>query len=78
MGELIVRFTAGITAEAAEQTVADLGGSVRRRMRTDGPDQVQLLVKVPQADLDARTKQFEARPEVDWVEVNSDGYRPLD
>src|SRR5438045_1857364 len=43
--ELIVTFRRGISEDIARAAVKGAGGNVRRRMRTDYPNEVQLLVR---------------------------------
>ena len=72
--ELIIRFNRGVDEAAAQSVVAQLGGTVRRRMRTDHDDEVMLLVKVPADDARQRAQQAAGHPQVSMVEVNSDGF----
>lgn len=45
-GELIVKFRRGVAEDDARASIAAAGASVRRRMRSDGEDEVMLLVRV--------------------------------
>ncbi|HJL40447.1 MAG TPA: hypothetical protein RMG48_04025 [Myxococcales bacterium LLY-WYZ-16_1] len=75
--ELIIRFEDDTDESAARVVAAALGCSVRRRMRTDDPEQVQLLVKVEEGSLEECKQAFEGRDEVVHVEVNAGGFEAL-
>lgn len=72
-GELIVAFTAGVDEDTARAAVEAAGGKVRRRMRTDGPDEVMLLVKAPEG-LDALEAAMQGHPKVARTERNQGGF----
>lgn len=67
MIELIVDFRPGTTEDDARAVVSRCGGSTRRRMRSDDPALVRLLVKVEDASI-ARD------PAVARVEKNEPNY----
>jgi hypothetical protein len=72
--ELIVTFRRGVSEDIARAAVKGAGGSVRRRMRTDYPNEVQLLVRAQPGtlkDLDAKVK---ALPSVVSTEINQGGF----
>ena len=73
-GELMVMFRAGVTEDAARAVVAAAGATVRRRMRTDGPDEVLLLVKVPTGQLSAVESGLGSHPDVLSTERNHGGF----
>ena len=72
--ELIIQFRRGVGESEARSVVAGLGGSVRRKMRTDHDDQVMLLARVPADDVRRRAQQAAGHPHVETVEVNSGGF----
>ncbi len=72
--ELIIQFIRGVDETEAQAVVASFGGSVRRRMRTDHPDQVMLLARVPAGSVRRLAQQAAGHPKVETVEVNSDGF----
>lgn len=76
-GELIVMFEDETDESAARVVAAALGCTVRRRMRTDDPEQVQLLVQVQDGTVEEAKTAFEGRDEVVHVEVNSADYEAL-
>lgn len=71
--ELIVKFKSGITEAVARAAVKGAGASVRRRMRTDTPNEVMLLVKFD-GDAKAVEAKFKSYPSVLSTEVNQDGF----
>lgn len=73
-GELMIQFKDGVDEATARSVVATLGGSVRRRMRTDDANQVMLLAQVPAPDIQRRAQQAANHPQVARVEVNQGGY----
>lgn len=46
MTQVIIDFVGGTAEDAARATVARHGGAVRRRMRSDDPARVRLLVTI--------------------------------
>ena len=72
-GELIILFKNGVSESSAQAVVAALGGSVRRRMRTDDPDQVMLLARVAD-DVEDKAQEATRHPDVEKVEVNKGGF----
>lgn len=72
-GELIVGFVKGVDEDAARAAVEAAGGKVRRRMRTDGPDEVMLLVKAPEG-LDALEAAMKSNSDVASTERNQGGF----
>lgn len=72
-GQLMVEFVAGVDEDTARAAVEAAGGKVRRRMRTDGPGEVMLLVKAP-GGLDALEAAMKAHPKVARTERDQDGY----
>ena len=72
--ELIIQFNRGVDESTARQVVNELGGSVRRKMRTDHEDQVMLLTRVPADEVRQKAQQAAGHPQVEMVEVNSGGF----
>ena len=72
--ELIIQFHRGVDESAATGVVEGLGGTTRRRMRSDHPDQIMLLVKVSADDVERRAQEAARNPYVAMVEVNKDGF----
>jgi hypothetical protein len=68
--ELIVRFKNGISEDVARAAVTRVGGTVRRRMRTDFPKEVMLLVRVGGGKLEEADQKLKAMPSVLSTEVN--------
>ena len=73
-GELIVTFRAGVSEDAAKKQVEGAGATVRRRMRTDSPDEVMLLVRVPGGQMDAVESAMRASSDVASTERNQGGF----
>jgi hypothetical protein len=73
-GELMVTFRPGVSEDAARSVAAAAGATVRRRMRTDGPEEVLLLVKVPTGQLSAVESGLGSHPDVVAVERNHGGF----
>lgn len=73
MTELIVRFRSGVPESMARRSLEDIGGFIRRRMRTDSTEELMLLARF---DEDAEEK-VKALPSVAWVERNASGFRPM-
>lgn len=73
-GELIVKFKSGVSEDDARNTAAGAGATVRRRMRTDGPDEVMLLLRVPEGALDKVEKAMKAHAQVELTERNQGGF----
>ncbi|MBK8010860.1 MAG: hypothetical protein IPK13_05890 [Deltaproteobacteria bacterium] len=71
--EFVVRFARGIPEAEARTLIEAAGGTIRRRMRWDPPEEVLLLVRLPAAQ--ATKLQRESR--VAHLEANDDGYRPM-
>ncbi|MGF1509005.1 MAG: hypothetical protein ACFB9M_05830 [Myxococcota bacterium] len=71
--EFIVAFKEGTSEGAARAIISRFGGRVRRRMRTDRPEQVQLLAQFP-AD---ESRRLAAESLVARFEVNHGGFRAL-
>ena len=72
--ELIVTFKRGISEDIARAAVKGAGGSVRRRMRSDNPADLMLLVKVESGSLEEVDKKMKAYPSVLTTEVNQGGF----
>jgi hypothetical protein len=72
--ELIVTFRRGISEDIARAAVKGAGGSVRRRMRTDYPNEVQLLVRAQPGGLQALETKMKALPSVMTTEINQGGF----
>ena len=72
--ELIIEFRRGVDEASAKAVAASIGGSVRRRMRTDHSDQVMLLVRVPADNVQRLAQQATSHPHVSRVEVNQGGF----
>ncbi len=72
--ELIVTFKRGISEDIARAAVKGAGGSVRRRMRSDNPSDLLLLVKVEHGTLEDLDKKMKAYPTVLTTEVNQGGF----
>ncbi len=72
--EIMVRFIRGMSEEDARTIMLAAGSTIRRRMRTDHKDEVQLLVQLPRAKADQIIIQLEAMPQVTLVEKNSGGF----
>ena len=73
-GELIVKFVAGVDEDAARGVVEGAGGKVRRRMRTDGPEEVMLLVRIEDGQLAALESEMNAHAQVEMTERNQGGF----
>jgi hypothetical protein len=73
MTEFIIAFHPGISEDVGRSIVTSLGGQTRRRMRSDGPDEVQLLARFETDPSDALAR----RSEVAWSEPNHGGFEPL-
>lgn len=73
-GELIVKFKSGVSEDAARTRVEGAGATVRRRMRTDGPDEVMLLVRVPADQLGEVEARMQAADDVERIERNQGGF----
>ncbi len=73
-GELIIKFKRGVTEDDARDAATAAGGTVRRRMRTDGPDEVMLLVRVKDGGLDALEASMKANTQVELTERNQGGF----
>ena len=71
--ELIVTFKRGITEDIARVAVRAAGGTVRRRMRTDFPADVVLLVRTAGKVGGLETK-MKSMPSVVATEVNQGGF----
>ena len=72
--ELIVKFKHRISEAVARAAVKGAGASVRRRMRTDTPNEVMLLVKVDSGSVEDAEAKFKSYPSVLSTEVNQDGF----
>ncbi|MCK6549955.1 hypothetical protein L6R52_29245 [Myxococcota bacterium] len=72
--ELIVRFKSGISEDVARAAVARAGATVRRRMRTDFPNEVMLLVRTGAGKLEEVDQKMKAMPSVISTEVNQGGF----
>jgi hypothetical protein len=73
--ELMVRFRRGVTEDAARKIAEASGGVVRRKMRTDRPDEIMLLVRVE--DLKKVDSALKTHADVEGTEANHGGYRPM-
>lgn len=73
-GELIIKFKRGVTEDDARSAVTAASGTVRRRMRTDGPDEVMLLVRVKDGGLDALESAMKSNAQVELTERNQGGF----
>ena len=73
--ELIVAFQRGTTENQARASVEGCGAQIRRRMRTDHPDQVTLLVRIEPQQADALKAALKGQ--VEYIEDNDAGYRAL-
>ena len=72
--EFIVKFKLGVSEDIARAAIKGAGATVRRRMRTDFPNEVMLLVRVDSGsatDMEAKIKSY---PSVVSTEVNQDDY----
>lgn len=72
--ELIVTFRRGVSEDIARAAVKGAGGTVRRRMRTDYPNEVQLLVRAQPGALAELETRMKALPSVVSTEVNQGGF----
>jgi hypothetical protein len=72
--ELIVTFRRGVSEDIARAAVKGAGGTVRRRMRTDYPNEVQLLVRAQPGGLSALETKMKSLPSVVTTEVNQGGF----
>jgi hypothetical protein len=72
--ELMVQFERGFEESEARTLMEAAGGTIRRRMRTDHEDQVQLLVKLPRDRLEVIEQDLDKHPKVTLVERNEGGY----
>lgn len=75
--ELMVKFKRGIPEEDARTMMSAAGGKIRRKMRTDHADEIQLLVQFPRSRADELEDQFKQLPQITLVERNSDDYHLL-
>ncbi|MEM1023934.1 MAG: hypothetical protein AAGD10_00250 [Myxococcota bacterium] len=73
MTELIVRFRTGFEEDQARRALEEIGGFIRRRMRTDSTQELMLLARFD-GDVEEKVK---ALPSVAWVERNASGFRPM-
>ncbi|MBK6688177.1 MAG: hypothetical protein IPG45_27125 [Deltaproteobacteria bacterium] len=73
--ELMVKFRRGVEESAARQIAEAAGATIRRRMRTDRPDEVMLLLRVK--DLEATDQKLRGHADVELIEANHGGYRPM-
>jgi hypothetical protein len=71
--EIIVKFKHGISEAVARAAVSGAGATVRRRMRTDTPNEVMLLVKVD-GEVGAVEAKLKKYPSVLSTEINSGDY----
>jgi hypothetical protein len=71
--ELIVTFKRGISEDIARAAVKAAGGTVRRRMRTDFPQDIVLLVRAPGKVSELESK-MKAMPSVVATEINQGGF----
>lgn len=72
--EIIVYFVAGTSEEAAKKVIAECGGTVRRRMRADTPEQVILLTKIPSDGRAAFQSVLDGHGAVRATEDNAGGF----
>src|SRR5262249_34446203 len=72
--ELIITFRRGISEDIARAAVKSAGGNVRRRMRTDYPNEVQLLVRSQPGGLKELEAKVKSLPSVVSTEVNQGGF----
>jgi hypothetical protein len=71
--ELIVTFKRGISEDIARAAVKAAGGTVRRRMRTDFPQDIVLLVRASGKVAELETK-MKSMPSVVSTEINQGGF----
>lgn len=72
--ELIVEFHRGVSEDAARQAISAAGGTVRRKMRTDSPAEVTLLVYAPEGELAEFEAKLRASGDVLRTERNAGGF----
>jgi hypothetical protein len=72
--ELMVRFRMGVSEDIARAAVRSAGATVRRRMRTDFPNEVLLLVKVEPGKMGEVEERMKALPSVVSTEQNQGGF----
>lgn len=72
--ELIVRFKQGVPENIARAAATSAGATVRRRMRTDFPNEVMLLVRADASSLAAVEAKLKAYPSVLTTEPNGEGF----
>lgn len=72
--ELIVEFHRGVTEDAARAAIAQVGATVRRKMRTDSPADVTLLVYVPTDRMAEIESKLRGTGDVLRTERNTGGF----
>lgn len=72
--ELIVTFKRGMSEDIARAAVKGAGATVRRRMRTDFPSEVMLLVKVDASKVAETEAKLKSLPSVVATEPNKGGF----
>lgn len=73
-GELMVTFKRGVSEDIARAAIRGAGAAVRRRMRTDFPNEVMLLVKIDPAKMGELEARLKALPSVSSTELNQGGF----
>ncbi|MCB9655249.1 MAG: hypothetical protein H6729_14100 [Deltaproteobacteria bacterium] len=71
--EFIVRFARGVPEPEARTIIEAAGGTIRRRMRWDPPEEVLLLVRLPAS----HRPGLQENNRVAHIEANDDGFRPM-
>ena len=74
LSELIVEFHRGVSEDEARAVVLNVGGSIRRRMRSDSPAEVTLLVRVPEGELSEIEAKLSRSRDVARTEKNVGGF----
>ncbi len=72
--ELIVSFHRGTTEPKARSVVESAGAQVKRRMRSDHPTDVILLVESQEADAEHLKAALHQSNEISDIEVNHAGF----
>ena len=75
--ELIVEFSRGCDEAHAPKVAEAAGATVDRRLRSDHPDLVMLLIRFDAGAADRVRRTIDADPKVVRSEPNSGGYRAL-
>ncbi len=72
--ELIIKFNSGVSEDDAQAAVKAAGATVRRKMRTDEPEEIMLLVRVAHGGMEAVEKAMADDENVEMTERNQDGF----